>query len=349
MRRHLLAQEAGDPIRIGREYGVRIIPDGERRMMGGSATLSPTMLEFEQRLRRRVDDRIAGKEDARQDYADVDPTKLTLVDTSAMDESVVTGNITRVVENQCHDELQVLNRGFGHLMGQPELETDRNPLAPVTIVDAFAAALKQSKLDQRIRFTILKELNQAPLGEIAAIYADLNRHLINQHVVPAGARASIINRSSAVDRTRALRAQQSPAAHPPASPEIDVMALFRRMSGGAPAPALPGGQAAGQPVPGGQGATDVAHPAGGPRAYAMPEGGDGLPQIEMPGGARSMWIPAGPLAPTPSGYIPGTPIIATPELGEGLHRLQRGEMDFDVGGAMVQFSGIPEGLSLIHI
>ena len=37
--------------RIGREYGVRIIPDGERRMMGGNATPSPMMLEFEQRLR----------------------------------------------------------------------------------------------------------------------------------------------------------------------------------------------------------------------------------------------------------------------------------------------------------
>ena len=314
--------------------------DTRGAIVGGRAAL---MVEFERQLRSGVDARIAGRSEPKPDFAKVDATKLTLVDTAAMDESVVTGNITRVVENQCHDELQVLNRGFGHLMGQPELETDRNPLAPVTIVDAFAAALKQSKLDQRIRFTILKELNQAPLGEIAAIYADLNRHLINQHVVPAGARASIINRSSAVDRTRALRPQPSPAAHPPASPEIDVMALFRRMSGGAPAPALPGGQAAAQPVPGGQGATDVAHPAGGPRAYAMPEGGDGLPQIEMPGGARSMWIPAGPLAPTPSGYIPGTPIIATPELGEGLHRLQRGEMDFDVGGAMVQFSGIPEG------
>src|SRR5690606_5634545 len=56
------------------------------------------MAEFEQRLRRRVDDRIAGKEEPRQNIADVDPTKLTLVDTSAMGESVVTGNITRIVE-----------------------------------------------------------------------------------------------------------------------------------------------------------------------------------------------------------------------------------------------------------
>ena len=99
------------------------------------------MAEFEQRLRRRVDDRIAGREDPRQDYADVDSTKLTRVDKSAMDESVVTGNITRIVENVCHDELAVLNRGFAHLMGRPDLETDDNPRAPATILDAFTDAV----------------------------------------------------------------------------------------------------------------------------------------------------------------------------------------------------------------
>jgi two-component system osmolarity sensor histidine kinase EnvZ len=46
------ASESRDTLtRIGREYGVRIIPEGERRMMGGNALLGPPMLEFEQRLR----------------------------------------------------------------------------------------------------------------------------------------------------------------------------------------------------------------------------------------------------------------------------------------------------------
>jgi hypothetical protein len=107
------------------------------------------------------------------------------------------------------------------------------------------------------------------------------------------------------------------------------MALFRRMAGGAPSqpPAYAG----------------FAPPAAGAGGPAFGEGGDALPQIEVPGQARSAWIPAGPLPPTAAGYVPGAPIIATPELGEGLARLQRGEMDFDVGGALVQFSGIPEG------
>ena len=303
----------------------------------------PVMAEFEKRLRSGIDDRIAGRSEPKADFSKVDATKLTLVDTTAMDESVVTGNITRVLENQVHDELQVLNRGVGHLIGAPDLETDRNPLAPAVIVDAFADALKRNKLEQKIRFTILKELNQAPLGEIGAIYADINRHLINLHVVPAGARASIINRGTPADRARGAR--PAATAHAPAlaaAPEVDIMALFRRMAGGAPAqsappaPPAPGGFAA--PAAGGQ----APSPAGAPGpAYA--EAGDALPQIDLPGQSRSVWIPAGPLAPTAAGYVPGAPIIATPELGEGLARLQRGEVDFDVGGALVQFSGIPDG------
>ena len=38
-------------LRIGREYGVRIIPEGERRGMGGSPALGPMMAEFEERLK----------------------------------------------------------------------------------------------------------------------------------------------------------------------------------------------------------------------------------------------------------------------------------------------------------
>jgi hypothetical protein len=50
------------------------------------------------------------------------------------------------------------------------------------------------------------------------------------------------------------------------------------------------------------------------------------------------------LSPTPAGYVPGAPIVATPGLREGLTRLQQGQTDFDVEGMQVAFSGIPEGL-----
>jgi hypothetical protein len=60
------------------------------------------MAEFERNLRLLVDRRMKGEE-PKTDFSTLDARKLTLVDTMAMDESVLSGNIVRVVENLCHD------------------------------------------------------------------------------------------------------------------------------------------------------------------------------------------------------------------------------------------------------
>jgi len=308
------------------------------------------MSEFEQRLRKRVDDGIAGRDITKADFSQVDSTKLTLVDTSAMDESVLTGNITRIVENACHEELGTLNRGIGHLLGNPELETGHNPLAPANIVDAFSDALRGLKAETRVKFQVLKELNQASLGDIALIYGDINRHLANLRIVPAQSRPAIHNRSAAHEARRAAAAGLSdprgsrgaPAAPPPVA-EVDVMGLFRRMFGAA--------SSAAQPMPHGFPSQPMApgYPSQpmSPSGMGMPQGvgmasGD-LPEIMLPGGLPQVTF--APMATTPSGYVPGAPIIATQMLHEGLTRLQAGDTGFDLGGgAMVQFAGIPEGL-----
>src|SRR5215831_11023933 len=307
--------------------------DARGALRGERANL---MAEFEQKLRKLIDERISGKEDVKADFSKVDANKLTLVDTSSMDESVITGNIIRVVENLCHDELMSFNRGVGHLLGKPDLSTEANPLAPATIVDAFTAALKGVKTENRIKFQILKELNQAPLSEINSIYADLNRHLQNMQVMPGAGRPSIVNKGMPGERRRAdgAKAESAGAMPPPPPPEFDVMAMFRRMAQGgmirAQAPQAP--QFSQAPFPGSA------------PAFAPGE----LPTIEMPSfgsaaSAQAMHTFA-PLAPTPSGYIPGAPIISSPALHEGLTRLQAGQTGFDIEGAQITFSGIPQGL-----
>ena len=262
------------------------------------ADRSSLMAEFEKRLRSQVEERVSGRADEKADFSKVDATKLALIDLDTVDETVIVGNIVRIVENVCHEELVTLNRGIGHLLGKPNLETSTNPLGPATIVTAFAEALGELKADGRIKFQILKELNQAPLGEVAAIYADVNRHLANLRIVPPGSvRTSSARGKPAAQRKRA--ADEKPAvAQPP--PEMDVMAMFRRMA-----------SHGGFPLTG--------HPA--PPTRVLPS-----------------------LPPTPSGYVPGAPIVATPGLREGLTRLQQGQTDFDVEGMQVAFSGIPEGL-----
>ncbi|HEY6862461.1 MAG TPA: DUF1631 family protein, partial [Burkholderiales bacterium] len=263
-------------------------------LIGGRAGL---MSEFEKRLRSRIEDQVSGRADERADFSKADATKLALVDLKIVDESVIVGNIVRVVENVCHDELVALNRGIGHLLGKSVVENAANPLGPETIVRAFAEALDTLSAEPRVKFQILKELNQAPLGEFASIYGDVNRHLANLRIIPptAGRKPAAPRGSSPAPRKR--EGGDKPDAPQPS--ETDVMAMFRRAA-----------SHGGFPLAG--------HPAPPTRVYPS-------------------------LPPTPSGYIPGNPIVATPGLREGLTRLQAGQTDFNVEGMQVAFSGIPEG------
>ncbi len=302
------------------------------------------MAEFEKQLRRSINERIAGRVAEKVDFSKADTANLTLVETSSMDESVLTGNITRIVENLSHDELLTLNRGLGYLLGRPDLGTDANPLSPAAIVDAFAEALKTVKTDRRIKFQILKELNQAPMGDISVVYAELNQHLKKLNVIPAASRPTIINRGSPADRELARAEAARAKAHAP-PPEMDVMAMFKRMYGSATpmnspqaSPHLPSHMASHTP--------SYMSPQGMVDAMNAAAGGD-FPQIQAPGqgpGQGQGGYSFSPMPPTPSGYVPGAPIISSQDLHEGLTRLQAGQTGFDVGGAAVAFSGIPQGM-----
>ena len=342
----------------------QMLLDARGMLQGQRAQL---LAEFEKRLKRRVDDAFAGKSDVKAEFSTVSmtPGQLTLVETSTMDESVIRGNLKRVVENLCYDELQQLNRGVGFLMQRPELETDGNPLSPGTIVDAFAVALREIPTDTRIKFQVLKELNQTSLSEINAIYGEINKHLADLKIVPGGARP--VN-YGAGGRREARRGDAAPP--PPPAAEVDVMAMFQRMFAGASAmrAGMPMGSAANhgaalpqQPMvpgtpqhampPGMQapaGAPGAQMPFGSPVAPSFDAPNDfDFPSIQIPGSGAAMPSATrtfAPLAPTPSGYVPGAPIISTVDLHEGLTRLQAGQSGFEVGGAAVPFSGIPTGL-----
>ena len=262
--------------------------------------------EFERQLRLQVEGKVKAEPGKKSDFASVDARKLTLVDTLAMDESIVVGNIVRVVENTCYDELLEFNRAVGYLLGRPELELTTNPLAPATIVHAFMDALRAIKGEERAKYAILKELNQSSLGDINAIYADLNRHLENLHVVPRS--AAYVRRSTGgpprVPPPEAPGPQAPMAASPAPSAEVDLMTMLQRL-------ASRGSGRAGAAMA--------------PAGFAMPSG-DGeapLPAIGAFGGPR---------------------ILATQEIGDALARLQHGETGFDVGGIPVQFVGIPQGM-----
>ncbi|HEX7329150.1 MAG TPA: DUF1631 family protein [Casimicrobiaceae bacterium] len=255
------------------------------------------MAAFEKLLRSGIEARIASEPGSRADFSKLDADELSLVDLTTLNQSVIVGNIVRSVENICHDELVTLNRGIGHLLARPDLEAQDNPLGPATVIDAYARAIDGLEVESKVKFQILKELNLAPLAEIGAIYADVNRHLANLHIVPARSGRRRADRAPPQRRP----AKPAEAAAPPTS-EMDIMAMFRQIAS--------------------HGSSPLARHAAPPPPAAMV-----LP----------------PMPPTPSGYIPGPPILASTALHEGLTRLQAGQTGFDIEGQTIAFAGIPIG------
>ena len=291
------------------------------------------MADFEKHLRRRVDEGIEGKIDVKPDFSTVDAKKLTLVDTTVMDESVLSGNIIRVVENSCESELRELNRGIGYLLGRPDLETRANPLAPTTIVEAFTEALHELKGDTRIKLTILRELNQTSLGDINAIYADLNRHLEGLNAVPNDVHPHFVRPAVPGGGTSAAAAGATPADATPADGgggEIDLMALLQRLISGAGSRARSAQMPSGLP-PGG---IQVPSLGSGP----VPSQGSG--PVNLSGSYPMMGGEAG----TMRGPFGGQRILITPELGDALARLQHGETGFDFAGAPLHFAGLQQDM-----
>jgi Protein of unknown function (DUF1631) len=334
------------------------------------------MADFERHLRSLVDERISGRIEPKQDFASVNAKNLTLVDTTAMDESVLSSNIVRVVENQCESELRELNRGVGFLLGRPNLETASNPLAPNTIVEAFTAALHDMDGEQKMKLAILKELNQTSLGDINAIYADLNRHLEGLNVVPK-TKATFVNRSGAAERVgadgKSVPSEASPA--PISGGDIDLMAVLQRLAGagvsmhGGSSPMLaglpPGGIQVPQAGPGGYGtqgsfAVPGVMPGGtaGQGNYAAGQAGYAGAQGGYANVAGAMFSAGGVAAggaPVSSdgsaaggapmvGPFGGQRILVTPELGDALVRLQHGETGFQFAGAPLHVAGLQQDM-----
>ena len=296
------------------------------------------MADFERHLRQLVDERISGKVLAKADFSAVDARKLTLVDTEAMDESVLSGNIVRVVENACHEELRELNRGVGFLMGEPNLETAANPLAPTTIVAAFTEALHAIKGDRRIKLAILKELNQTSFGDIAAIYADVNRHLEGMNVVPQ-LRPAAVQRGAAGHGGRGAD-DKTDGSHPPqGGGEVDLMAMLQRLVS-----SRMGQQGAAAPMPAGLPPGGIQVPDAGPPSAAHEPG----QALSMQALVSALGMMAGSGAAQQAqpavGPFGGPRILATPELGDALSRLQHGDSNMNYGGMSFQLAGLQQDM-----
>src|SRR5512144_1255262 len=135
---------------------------------------------FETGLRERIDRRVHGE----SEKAAGEEQALELVDHAALEEDIALKNFVRSLVDICHDQLLPLNARIGFLLGERDLETEKNPFGPLALGLAFRDAWRDVELRAEGKVAVMRLMDAGVIGDINSIYADLNRHLANLNVLP---------------------------------------------------------------------------------------------------------------------------------------------------------------------
>jgi hypothetical protein len=110
--------------------------------------------------------------------------ELTLVEHSALDETLALSAMSNKLTNACENELFALSQRMGFLLERPELDDDSNPVSPATICAALKDACDQIEGDFKVRMALLHQLEARTEAELLRIYRDLNAHLVERRILP---------------------------------------------------------------------------------------------------------------------------------------------------------------------
>jgi serine/threonine protein phosphatase PrpC len=261
--------------------------------------------------------------------------KLSLVDNSELEQALAVRSMVRRVRDASYEELQILDRRVGVLLGHLATDGDENPLGPERVCGAMRQACQVLESDLEVTLVILKLFEKQVTARLPGLYQNLNSRLAAAGVKAAdpaddGSWAPEDIGASAVGAGSPGPGASRDGAHPTGLAPAGSLATGRSADGpdaGRGGPSLPGVSTA---TPGesrgvGEG-WPIGHAAGGGPVGAGagtwasgPVGEDALGELlqHLQGGA------AADLADRPS--APASAKVPLEALA-GLTRLQRGDL-----------------------
>jgi Protein of unknown function (DUF1631) len=110
--------------------------------------------------------------------------ELSLVNEEDLEETLAMSEMSSKLKASCEGELMALSQRMGFLLERPELEDDANPMSPAAICAALKNACNQIEAGQKVRMTLLRQLESYAEGEVQRIYHDMNSHLVERRILP---------------------------------------------------------------------------------------------------------------------------------------------------------------------
>ncbi len=116
--------------------------------------------------------------------ADVEFEGLSLVEEDDLEESLAIGNMIRKILNQFKHSLYTMARRMDFVMGEIGFTSEKNPLSPSVVCEAFLASVDTLELNIKIKLIIFKLFDKFVVQGIGVMYDDINSMFIAAGVLP---------------------------------------------------------------------------------------------------------------------------------------------------------------------
>ena len=109
---------------------------------------------------------------------------LSLLDESELEESLAIQSMAEKAEAACAGELLPLRHRLASLVGQPPFGVREDPVSPARLGEAYREALRVMEAGIEVRLVLYKLFDKFLLDHVDELYADLNRLLAKNGVMP---------------------------------------------------------------------------------------------------------------------------------------------------------------------
>jgi hypothetical protein len=110
--------------------------------------------------------------------------QLSLVAPEDLEEELAIDGMASRVAQRLSASLYVLDQRIGWLLGDPEMDEQRNPLGPLMIGKAFRNACLTLEIDMHARLVLFKIFERQVLGALEDAYVEINTQLAAAGVLP---------------------------------------------------------------------------------------------------------------------------------------------------------------------
>ncbi len=155
--------------------------------------------------------------------------ELSLVAREEVADEVTVRNLANRMGGACEAELAELKPRLAHLFGRPEVRAENDPFAPETVCQVLKDVCWKMDSPRSVRTLLLEQFANRLAAEMAALYREINRHLVSRRVLPRVRHVFRRNRPTGMSGSRVSAAGETVGGAAAAAPENDLLGVLRQL------------------------------------------------------------------------------------------------------------------------